>query len=135
MSTVNEAKEAILTRFIAEWASLTPFNFDNENFKPPVDEAYVSVFIQNRSSDQDTLGKKTTRKFLRKGVVMGIIYTLPDKGTQLSNQLSQKIMDIFEGERLSDDLWFDEVDIRELGTGDKFYMVEYEANFTYEQIK
>lgn len=133
MATINDARKIVYNTFITEWGGETPFSFDNEKFNPP-ESSWVRVVIRNIDSNQETLGPKTKRKFLRRALVIIQIFVKPDIGTKEADRLAEKAKNIFEGERVGD-LWFLETNIRETGTDGEWYQLIVETIFNYEETK
>lgn len=134
MPTVNEVKVLVLNHFISEYNDETPFTFDNEAFTAP-DEAWVRIAVRNRISNQDSFGGANNRKFLREGVVFAQIFVPADRGTSEADRLAHIIRNIFEGRRLSNQVWFINSDVREVGPDGNEYIVLVESIFNYEEIK
>lgn len=134
MATINEARKLIYNQFILDWNNETPFTFDNREFTRP-NIPWVRVTVSERVSNQDTLGRENNRKFLREGSIIIQVFVPNNSGTAESDRLSNKVRNIFEGKRLSADIWINNSDIRPVGPGDKFYQVNIESFFTYEEIK
>ena len=134
MASINDAKILMYNAFTAGWSGRTPIAFDNEEFTQP-DISWVRVTVRNRVSNQETLGKRTNRKFLRLGAVFVQVFTPIDEGTAESDELAEAARNIFEGERLSGEVWFTNVETRETGSDGNMYQTLVEALFTYEQIK
>ncbi len=134
-STISQAKEAIIAKFIADWANETPFDLDNAEFIEPEGAAWVRVVVKNLTTKQATMGPTGNRKFLRAGAVFAQIFVPEDTGTFEADRLSEKMRAIFEGIRLNADVWFLESKVREIGSSGKFYQVNVDSIFNYEQTK
>jgi len=134
MTTINDAKKTVYNTFIAGWTAETaPFTFDNESFSPPVTE-WVRLVVRNTNSNQETLGQKTARRFLRQASVLIQIFTVANTGTKEADRLADVAKNIFEGERIGN-IWFLEADVRETGTDGEWYQVVVEIIFNYEETK
>lgn len=136
MTTLTEARTAIYTRWIANWLEAdAKYHFDNEEFIKPTNLPWLRVSVRHRDSNQDTLGRKPNRKYKRDGSILINIFTVPGKGTKVSDSLVQSARTIFEGETFSG-VTVDDVSNREIGlTDDKWYMVVVEAFFSYYETK
>ncbi len=135
MAGLNEARKLIYDKFIADYASETIFDFDNEDFTPPEGNvSWVRLVVRNRVGNQDTLGPIGVRKFLRQAAVITQVFVPLDSGLSEADRLATIVRDIFEGTRLSG-LWFFASDVQEIGTSGKFYQYNVESTFNYEQTK
>lgn len=133
--TINQAKANITSEFITKWADETiPFDLDNDAFEEPEKEAYVRVVVRNAATKQATLGRTGVRKFDRKGIVMVQVFVPEATGTDEADRIADKMRTIFEGIRLGE-IWFEESDVREQGSDGKFYQVNVDTIFNYEQTK
>jgi hypothetical protein len=133
MTTVNEAKQAVLSRWITEWDDRTPYTFDNRDFDAP-NEDWCRVTVRNQESNQETLGRVTNRRYLRRGVLFVQIFTLVGTGTLLSDGHVQRVREIFEGVSFDGLRFFDAVH-REIGQDGKFYQANVVCAFDYEERK
>lgn len=133
MDTIDSKRNLIYNTFIAAWGSTTPFALDNED-EASTSLAWVRLVVRNRVGDQDTLGKPTNRKFLRKGAVFIQVFTPRAEGTEEADTLAEKARDIFEGKRFGD-LWFIAADVTEQGVEGIWFKMLVEIEFTYEEIK
>ena len=136
MTSLNDAKEAVYARFLAQYTGVTAdrITFDNENFETPVTGSWVRLTVRNISRAQSTLGKKTNRRFRAQAIVFVQVYTEADTGVKLSGELAEEAQGIFEGESFSG-LDFQSVTINETGPDGKWYQSIAEAPFSYDQIK
>ncbi len=134
MTTINDARKTVYNTFITEWNAETPFALDNETFDPEETPKWVRLVVRNTGSNQETLGIKTNRKFLRQASVLVQVFTPQNTGTVEADRLSEIIKNIFEGEKI-DELWFLEADIRETGNTGVYYQQVVEIIFNYEETK
>lgn len=135
MADINSARKLIYNRFINQWNDETPFGFDNEEFDPPDNSPWVRLTVRNQVSNQSSLGKKSNRKFIREGSIIVQVFAPIEEGTSELDRLSELIRDMFEGERLSSDVWVNQTDIREVGPDGKFYQYNVESFINYEVVK
>lgn len=135
MADINSARQLIYNWFIDRWENETPFSFDNEEFDPPGDSPWVRLSVRNRVSNQSSLGRKENRKFIRDGAIIVQVFAPIEKGTDELDRLSELVREIFEGERLSSDVWVNQTDIREVGPDGKYYQYNVESFINYEVIK
>lgn len=141
MPTINEAKESILSRFKATWDvdhPGVPYEFDNESFdadeESGSDDAWVRLVVRHEDANQETLGKPQNRRFRRPARVMAQVFVKVDTGTQQADTLVDAVRNIFEGASF-DGLHFNAVSSREIGVDGKWYQVNVEAPFFYQERK
>ena len=135
MTTINEAKKAINDRFTLAWGVTTLVTKDNAEFTTPTErEPWVRLTIRHTGGNQETLGKKTNRKYERRGKIFVSIFVDVDIGTSLSDSLGKTAQDIFEGESF-DGVTVNDTVIREIGANDIWFHVIMEADFLYNEIK
>lgn len=133
-ATIPDIEEAIYARFKASVPGSITYTFDNEAFITPETDPWVRFSIRPTSSTQETLGQPTNREFLRRGIVVMQLFTLAGSGVQLSNTLAEALRTIFEGVSFSD-IRFTDCNARKIGTDGKWYQVNVEADFDYNQQK
>lgn len=137
MTTLAEANEAIAQRFLDTWAPTGyQSTLDNEKFDPPDNEPWARLAIRHLGSTQDTLGKQGNRKFERTGIAFVQVYVKADEGTKQSKELTQVVMDGFEGESITGtNVTFLDVIPRETGVDRGWFQTVVEANFRYFELK
>jgi hypothetical protein len=138
MTTLNEAKVAIVSRFIDTFTGASTARIllqnEDEEFTNNSDENWVRLSVVDQSRTQETLGKKTNRKYRSGGQIFVQVYTATDTGVKSGDIISTEARDIFEGESFSG------VDcnnglIRPSGANGKWYQHLVEIDFDYEDIK
>jgi hypothetical protein len=134
MTSIDEAREAIYQRWNTEWASRTPWTFQNEKFTEPESSTWVRISVQNVPAPTATLGGKNARRVRRFGKINIQIFAPKEGGMAQSGTHAQFALDIFEGEQ------FDGVDcnygvINELPEEDKWQPTLVEIDFDYEETK
>jgi len=140
MTTPNEAKEAIYSRFITEWGSETAYVFGNEEFTPPEATgasaaSWVRLLVREiPGGGQETLGKKGSRKYERIGQIILMIYALPDRGEQRADELARIFRDAFEGEKFSGVYCFN-CQVIESGNEGLWYRVNAFAEIKFYETK
>lgn len=132
--TQTEAREAIYLRWETQWVSTTPFLFQNEKFTADVDSPWARVSVSHEAGNQDTLGSVGGRKFLRRGRVFIQLYDSVDQGLRSLDVLSIQARDIFEGVTFSG-IFFNNVDVREVGDDGEWFQVIVDAPFDYSETK
>jgi hypothetical protein len=136
MTTLNIARKLIYDTFDAGWAGeIAPVYKDNEKGGPTSSSSWIRLSVVGRTSSQETMGKSQNRKFLRKGTIFTQVFIPTQIGMFEGDRLCSKIRNIFEGKRLSSEIWVDDVDIREVGPEGDFYLFLVESFFNYEEIK
>ncbi len=136
MTTRGQAKQAIYLAFQTAWASETAFTFENENFDPPDESPWVRLSVQHTDAGQETLGSAGNRNFERIGSVLVQIYTLLNAGTERSDELVEKAVEIFEGKEFAGTtVRFKDVAGRESGPTGRWYLAIVEADFVYIEKK
>lgn len=137
--TPNQAREAILTAFIAAWGSPeeTPFVFDNETYEPENGEesSWVALSIREADSAQETLGPVGARRYKREGVAQLSIFALPDRGSQRADELVKLFRDAFEGVTLTGGVYFTDCQVQEIGIEGVYYRVNALAVFWFSETK
>lgn len=136
MANINEVKNLIYNTFNINWDEPNiPYTKDNSRFETPSSSPWIRLTVRNRISNQETLGKKTNRKFLRSGSIYGQVFVPINTGTSEADRIAQKIRDIFEGERIDESVWITNSDVREVGPDGDWYQFLVESFFTYEETK
>lgn len=138
MTTQNEAREAVYGLFDTDWASRTPYHFDND--KPGFDEqtvdAWARVSMRHNDAGQETLGGSGNRKFARRGSVFVQVFVKTNTGTATMDGHTDAARAIFEGVRIAGTtVRFLDVIVRETGPDGKWYQAVVEAQFEYDEIK
>jgi len=129
------AKEAILDLFVTAWGVTTEITLDNETLNNPADN-YVRLTIRHNDAAQETLGAVGNRKFTRLGSAFVQIFTPVDQGSQAADGFVATAMGIFEGVRISGTtVRFKDVIPREIGPDGKWYQVNVQADFEYDETK
>ena len=134
MTTLNQAREAIYSRFVTEWAAATVLTFENEEFDEPTDDPWARLTVRHTSRTQKTLGKVGNRKFRSAAIVLVQVYTRTNTGVQQGDTLAVQAKDIFEAVSFSG-LDFNDGVVRETGPDGKWYQHLAEIAFDYEDIK
>ncbi len=134
MTTLNEAREAVYTRFVTQWGTTTPVAFDDEDFEEPADSPWVRLTVRNVSRGQETLGRAGNRKFRSAAQVFVQVYTRTNTGVKQGDTLATQAKDIFEATSFSG-LDFNDGVVRETGPDGKWYQHLIEIAFDYEEIK
>ncbi len=134
MTTLNEAKESIYSRFVTEWGTTTPFTFDNEELEEPANDPWVRLTVRGLSRGQETLGRTGNRRFRSAALVFVQVYTRTNTGVKQGDELAVQAKDIFEAISFSG-LDFNNGVVRESGAQGKWYQHLAEIAFDYDEIK
>lgn len=133
MTTQSEARESIYGAFRTGWADETPYYFDNEVVDLQQDD-WVRLVVRHNIGDQETLGPVNGRKFLRGGSVIVQVFVPLDDAMSRGDELSSLVRSIFEGKTI-DGIRFHGVVIREVGPDSKWFQINVEAPFRYNETK
>jgi hypothetical protein len=135
MTTYNDAKKAILDRFVAQTTLASDrYCFDNENFQEPEDSSpWARVTVRHIGGNQRTLGPPGLRRFDRRGSVFIQIMTSSDTGTSSADLLAAASRAIFEAKSFSG-LDFHNADIRVTPGVDGWWTTLVECPFQYQEI-
>lgn len=139
MTTVNEARDAVYERFLAQFPGLAPgvpYTFENEAFDPPGNPPapWVRITVRNTESTQDCLGPPGQRRFKRDALLFAQVFIPGDRGTKDSDTLVAVLRGIFEAVSF-DGLDFRAVSSRETGTENGWHQTLVEGPFDYEETK
>lgn len=140
MTTLNQARDAVYKRFLAEWKDgaqpLTPFCFDNETLNTEL--VWARCIVRSLPGGQETLGTTGNRKYKRRAFARVQIYTKPGSGTKQSDTLCQAAMTLFEGRSLlGTTVKFFDASPAEIGLVDdnRWFLSTVTAYFDYEEVK
>ncbi len=136
MTTLNEAREAVYSRFLANFVGTTNIVLDNEEPRFDVDtvDEWVNVAVRHTGRVQETMGKTGNRRYRVKAIAFVQVYTKSNTGVQQSGVLVTEARDIFEGVSFSG-LDFSNATTPEGGPKGKWYEATVEAFFDYDEIK
>lgn len=141
MTTLPEAVEAIVGRFVTRWAltayGSVPYTLDGEvAFKPPSTGSYLRLAPRHYGAHQETLGEAGNRRFNRTGALLVDVFADHGKAPGSGLKLAHEVRHIFEGVALpGTTVYFQDVIVRELGVDGRWYRVQVEARFYYEELK
>lgn len=138
MTTLPEAKQAILETFVGAWDPAVAYTFENEDFTPPSDAPWARLVIRHEDSGQETLGPVGNRKFARLGRVLVQVFTPEDQGTLEADTLAVVVRNAFEGVTLaSTTVRFRAVTTREVGSSadDAWFLSIVDAPFEYDETR
>lgn len=134
MTTLNQAREAVYSRFVTEWDDETDFVLGNEEFDTEGVNEYVRLSVRQTASRQTSMGQAGNRRFERRAIAFVQVFTTGSD--QRLDTLLQQAKDIFEGVSLAGStVSFLEVLARETGQDGKHNGGLVEARFRYEEVK
>ncbi len=134
MTTLNEAREAVYSRFVTQWGTTTPIVFDDEDFDEPADSPWVRLAVRNMVRGQETLGQVGNRRFRSTARVFVQVYTRTNVGVKQGDVLATQARDIFEATSF-EGLDFNDGVVRETGPDGKWYQHVVDIAFDYDEIK
>jgi len=150
MTTTNEARTAIIERFIANYVPVAfsdvpsgerraRFSFDNEerdagDSVAPASESYCRLTILETDSRQETLGPPGARRFRRQGAARLALYCPSNNGTLKSDAMVKTFRDVFEGVSFSG-VYFTDCQVTDLGVEGASWRVDALASFWHEEVK
>tara|TARA_R110002167_G_scaffold121845_2_gene300256 strand:- start:131 stop:544 length:414 start_codon:yes stop_codon:yes gene_type:complete len=133
--TLNEAREAIYARFVAQTTLAgSAYTFTSEDFTAPTDAQWARVTVAHEAGVQDSLGSVGSRKYLRRGRVLIQIFGPVDQGLRALDLLADATRDIFEGTQFGG-LYFVSADVRESGQDGEWFQLVVDAPFDYQETK
>lgn len=138
MTTLADARNAVYKRFIDYWdaggSPISAYSLDNEQFDAPSDAPWVRLVVRNISGAQETLGRKTNRRYNRQAMIMATVAVPQNTGTDQVDDLSQQLRAIFEGEKF-DGIYVNNALVTEGGNVGEWYQMNLDIFFFYEEIK
>jgi hypothetical protein len=145
MTTLNQARTAIYTRWLDQWKvglnPRTPYCFDDETFDPPAGDdgrgaTWARLSVRHIAGGQQTLGRPGNRKFTRSALVRVEVYTVPGAGLSEADGHIQAAKDMYEGTSLAGALLYD-AQTAEVGLVDegRWFLSTMQASFDYEELK
>lgn len=102
MTTLNDARKAVYSRFLANAPEGVAYKFENEDFKPPEEGSWLELTVRHARGVQETIAPRGSRSFQRKAVVEVFVFTAPGKGMLDGDAVATAVKDIFEGESFAD---------------------------------
>lgn len=138
VSLVN-AREEIYQRWATQWGTTTPYTFANEGYAPPVGTPWVSVNVIHTVSTLEAIGGRGyggMNLYQRQGLCNMRVFVPQDQGIRTADTLAQQARNIFEGVTLGTNaIRFNNVEIREIGPVDSWFVIEVDAAFQYDERK
>lgn len=136
MATVREARLAIEKHFLTEWSTTTQVANQNFNFDPPSTAKWIRFTILNAAGAMASFGASGERLYRRTGSLIVQIFTPIRDGLSSSDDLVQKVLNIFDGKQLSpSNVWFRNTTIQDVGPSNAFYQQNVSFEFIYHEVK
>lgn len=143
--TVEEAVDAIYAQFTDAWnnAFSEPPKLLYDDFGqtiPNPSEAWARIQIRHNGGEQATLQRNGQRKFERIGIITVQIFSTLNRGRADVDLFSQVASRAFEkqaatkvsGSDKSDEIWFRQVQINEIGRNESWFQTNVTAQFEYD---
>lgn len=138
MTTLNEARLAVATRFLAQYTGVASGRIvlqnEDEDFSEDTTIPWIRLSVLDQVRTQQTLGKVTNRRYLSLAQVFVQIFTETGIGMNTGDNLATEALGIFEGVSFSG-LDFNDGLARQAGADGKWYQHIVEVNFDYDEIK
>jgi hypothetical protein len=143
--TPNEFRQRVYLALQATWdvGPLSPYSFDGEKYEPPTPtdgdlqsgEAWVRLIVRHGGSSIKSFGPVGRRKFENQATVLLMIFTVPNTGTLVQDNLNQAFVNTFSRDLGRKDVFGGETNYRERGTAEGWQMAESTADFTYDETR
>lgn len=143
-----QASDSITKFFWEFWRANTPaLNGGNpvavawpgvaEPAPPDGDKPWARFNLTHFTASQQTLAPPGERTFNRGGIINVQVFAplTSEGGLSLLKQLATIAKNSFEGKATTDDVWFRNVRIQEIGATKNWYQFNVIAEFTYDEIK
>jgi hypothetical protein len=144
LTSIEEARDEILTHFKTAWDTAVfgkdyedmPIFYDDVAGDTPPNTPWIRIRVQHNSGSQRSMGEEGNRKFTRFGILTIQLFTPFGDGSGVSDEISQILIDIFEGRKTApDDVWFRSVRYREVGQDKAWWQTNITVDFRYEVMK
>lgn len=144
-ATFKEASDAMQSKFKTAWdASATnPDYVDYENvpvangitLPPDANISWARVTIRNVTGNQESFSRYTGQRRFRRAGVMTVQIFIP-LGTGLSElySLGKIVTDAFQSGSTTNQVWFRNVRLNEVGSDGEFYQGNVLIDFVYSEI-
>ena len=136
MSSITEeqAVDDMSKMFFDEWPHQV-FWDDVRDQRDTSETPWASFVIRHATGDQDTLGGRGARSFLREGTITVAIHTPTGNGLSESIALGTVARNIYEGNSSPNGVWFRKVRIQEVGRRGSFFQRNMLVDFQYYEVK
>ncbi len=132
--TPSEVRNALMSRYITEFTGQFPIAIDNQ--KEEKADTWVRLTIKFDDGNQSSLGITNNRKFVRRGLITAQVFTKKNTGTDETDIIAQESVKLFDGVRLSTQLWMYNGKIETIGSdNDEYYQQNAVIEFEFENIR
>lgn len=135
--TYAQANDEVLAQLKAVW-DLTTYKLFYEDVRDQKEtdmSPWATVVVRHAAGQQDSLGGRGNRSFLRLGVLIVTINTPSGSGLSEAYALAKVVADAYEGASSPNGVWFRNVRINELGRDGTFYQTNVLVDFEYTETK
>lgn len=135
MTTLNDAREAVYGRFLANFTEVSSdaIAFDNEELEQPSDE-WVRLTIRTVNRQQDTLGAEGNRSFKSDASAFVQCFVRSNTGTQRADVIARDAAEALEGASFSGVSTLAAIP-REQGVTGMWFMMLVEVPFSFYETK
>lgn len=135
--TYAQANDEVLAQLKAVWdpTGHKLFYEDIRDQKETDMSPWATVVVRHAAGQQDSLGGRGNRSFLRLGVLIVTINTPSGSGLSEAYALAKVVADAYEGASSPNGVWFRNVRINELGRDGTFYQTNVLVDFEYTETK
>jgi hypothetical protein len=137
-ATITEARDQILALFKAAWdtTGYTAIYDDRPGSTPDTTDPWARATVRHNTGRQATLADATgARRYDRLGLATFQVFTPVGDGVKLADELSQLLVDAYEGKSTAGGIWFFNVRANEIGVADGWRQTNVIAEFRYQQQK
>lgn len=132
---LSDAVEIVKQRWATAWGATTTYTFDNEAFdSEALTAAWVRLAVRHFPLGQRSIGDVGNRKFDRGGSVLMQIFSPRDAGLDAAYTLAETARSAFEGKSFGG-VWCYAAEVREIGPDGRWYQLNVEVPFRYEEVK
>jgi len=129
-----EAKNEMMSTFVAEW-SATTIALPNQEFKPPEDgTGWVRFNVAFNDGDLASLGAEGNRRFREFGLVTIQVFTVAGTATDENDTYCQAALNLFDGKNI-EGIWFRNGRAVTVGPKNNWYQQNVILEFQYDDIK
>ncbi len=135
--TYAQANDEILALLKTVWDP-TGHKLFYEDVRDQRDEdqsPWAMVVVRHAAGQQDSLGGRGRRSFLRLGVAIITIHTPSGSGLSNAYALAKVVADAYEGVSSPNGVWFRNVRVNELGRFGTFFQTNVLIDFEYTETK
>lgn len=135
--TYAQANDEILILLKSAWDPTThQLFYSNVRDEKEIDQSpWASVVVRHAAGQQDSLGGRGNRLFLRLGIMIVTINTPSASGLSDAYALAKVVSDAYEGVSSPNGVWFRNVRINELGRDGSFFQTNVIVDFEYTETK